>query len=114
MRFIYKICRRSEWREAAATGVYRGSADDRRDGFIHFSAAHQLRATAQRHFAGKDDLVLLAVRAGDLGAALKWEASRGGDLFPHLYGDLPAKAVLWEKALPWRDGCHEFPADIRE
>ena len=114
MRFIYKICHRSEWREAAAAGVYCGSADDRRDGFIHFSAAHQLRATAQRHFAGKDDLVLLAVSEDDLGAALKWEPSRGGDLFPHLYSDLPGKAVLWEKALPWRDGRHEFPADIPE
>ncbi len=87
---IYKICTASEWREAVAAGVYRGSAVDGRDGFIHFSTGAQLAETLRRHFAGQRDLVLVEVDAADLGEALRWEPSRGGDLFPHLYGELPA------------------------
>ena len=86
---IYKILRRREWDEARASLVFAGSADDKRDGFIHFSAAHQLRSTCEKHFAGENDLVLLSVDPDALGEALKWEVSRGGDKFPHLYAVLP-------------------------
>lgn len=88
-RFIYKVCEQSAWSAAVAAGAYRGSAVDLRDGFIHFSTAAQLAETLRRHFAGQRDLVLIAVDPGDLGDALRYEPSRGGDLFPHLYGELP-------------------------
>jgi len=107
---IYKICSASEWREAERAGVYRGSAVDRRDGFIHFSTAEQAAETAARHFAGQHDLVLVTVDTDALGDHLKWEPSRGGALFPHLYGELPVKAVLRVDALPLDDtGRHIFP-----
>jgi uncharacterized protein (DUF952 family) len=96
---IYKICDRAAWDAAARAGVYRGSEVDARDGFIHFSAAAQLGETAARHFAGQTDLMLVAVDGDVLGAALKWEKSRGGDLFPHLYATLPVAAVRWTRAL---------------
>jgi uncharacterized protein (DUF952 family) len=96
---IYKICTRSEWRAAERNGRYGGSGLDRRDGFIHFSTAVQAGETAAKHFAGQIDLMLVAVDAGALGPALKWERSRGGDLFPHLYGELPLAAVRWAKPL---------------
>jgi uncharacterized protein (DUF952 family) len=90
--------------------VFHGAAVDARDGFIHFSTATQARETAAKHFAGAPDLMLIAVDAGLLGDALKWEVSRGGDLFPHLYGVLPLAAVLWTKPLPLGpDRCHVFP-----
>lgn len=109
---IYKIIDRDEWDAARACGRYTGSADDRRDGFIHFSTAAQMKVTAAKHFAGQQNLVLLALEAGRLGEALKWEPSRGGDLFPHLYGSMPASAVV--KTWPLRlgeDGTHQFPED---
>ena len=81
-----------------------------RDGFIHFSTAAQVAETAAKHFAEESDLVLVAVDADALGAALKWEPSRGGDLFPHLYGPLPLTAVRWARPLPRAaDGRHVFP-----
>ena len=97
---IYKICERAAWQDAEKLGLYRGSAVDRRDGFIHFSSAAQLGETAARHFAGQRDLMLVAVDGGALGAALKWEASRGGALFPHLYDTLPIAQVRWARPLP--------------
>jgi uncharacterized protein (DUF952 family) len=107
---IYKICETALWREAERSGVFHGAPVDARDGFIHFSAAGQVRETAARYFAGAVDLMLVAVDADRLGAALKWEASRGGDLFPHLYGVLPLAAVLWARPLPLgTDGRHVFP-----
>lgn len=93
MSLIYKICGRAEWAAAKAAGVYAGSADDVRDGFIHFSTLDQVPGTQARHFAGRADLVLVTVRVAVLGSALKWEASRGGALFPHLYAALPLDAV---------------------
>ena len=99
MASIYKICSEGEWRQAQAEGAFRGSAVDRRDGFIHFSTAAQLAETAARHFAGERHLIVFAVEADTLGAALKWEPSRGGDLFPHLYGDLSLTAVRWARPL---------------
>ena len=92
-KHIYKVLRRSEWNEALAGGVLSGSADDARDGFIHFSTREQLAATIERHFAGEHDLVVLEVDADQLAPALKWERSRGGALFPHLYAQLPLGAV---------------------
>jgi uncharacterized protein (DUF952 family) len=88
-RLVYKVCSAREWAEAVANGSYRGSAVDLRDGFIHFSTRTQLAETLRRHFAGQRDLVLVAVNPETLGASLRWEPSRGGDLFPHLYGELP-------------------------
>ncbi len=92
--FVFKICGRDEWRLAEAAGVYSGNADDARDGFIHLSAAGQVAGTLARHYAGRDDLLLVRVDAGALGEALRWEPSRGGALFPHLYGSLPMAAVV--------------------
>jgi uncharacterized protein (DUF952 family) len=97
---IYKICERRSWLAAEAVGEFRGSADDTRDGFIHFSTAGQLADTAAKHFAAQSDLLLIAVDAGRLGPQLKWERSRGGALFPHLYGPLPRDAVRWVRPLP--------------
>jgi len=110
MNTIYKICTAAEWREAERAGAYRGSAVDAKDGFIHFSTAEQAAETAAKHFAGQRDLVLVTVDGDALGDGLKWEPSRGGALFPHLYGELPLKAVLRVDALPLgADGRHEFP-----
>lgn len=107
---IYKICPASLWREAVRDGVFKGAAIDLADGFIHFSSAEQVAETAAKHFAGQDDLLLIAVEADKLGDALKWEPSRGGALFPHLYGDLALSAVEQVEELP-RDsaGVHIFP-----
>lgn len=96
---VYKIVAGDDWEQACRTGVYAGSRDDFRDGFIHLSAAHQVAATAARHFRGIQGLVLVAFDSGKLGEALKWEPSRGGDLFPHYYGALPASAALWSRPL---------------
>ena len=108
MTLIYKICERASWREAERDGAFRGAPVDHADGYIHFSTADQLRETAARHFAGQQELV--AVDAEALGRALKWEPSRGGALFPHLYGDLPLAAVAWVRPLPLGpEGHHVFP-----
>jgi uncharacterized protein (DUF952 family) len=98
---IYKICEQASWQAAGAAGQYCGSAVDQRDGFIHFSTAAQLAATAAKHFAGQSGLILVAVDADAdaLDGQLKWEPSRGGDLFPHLYGPLPLRAVRWSRPL---------------
>ncbi len=86
---VFKICPAADWRAAAEDGVYRGSTVDRRDGFIHLSTGAQLAETRRRHFAGQRDLVLVELDPNDLGTNLRWEPSRGGALFPHLYGSLP-------------------------
>lgn len=96
---VYKILPAADWAAASRAGRYDGSADDRRDGFIHFSAAHQLAGTLTKYFAGKPELVLVAFKAAALGTALKFEPSRGGDLFPHLYGSLPTGLALWQRPL---------------
>jgi uncharacterized protein (DUF952 family) len=115
---IYTLVRGADWRAAELSGRYTGSADDARDGFLHFSTAAQLRATAAKHRRGEADLVLVEVDAARLGAALRWEAAAGGSrpgLFPHLYGVLPMAAVLSATRLTLRpDGLHDFPADIPE
>lgn len=110
---IFKIANRAAWRAACDEGEFRGSADDLRDGFIHFSAPHQVRETAYKHFKGQHDLLLLAIDETRLGDALVWEPSRGGDLFPHLYGALPTSLALWEKALDLdADGLPIIPEDV--
>ena len=110
MTLIYKICSDALWREAERAGVFSGAPIDLEDGYIHFSTAEQARETAARHFAGERDLVLVAIEAGSLGDGLRWEPSRGGDLFPHLYGPLRLDAVRWVRALPLGpDGRHVFP-----
>ena len=107
---IYKICERSLWRAAESEGRFLGTPDDTRDGFIHFSTAPQLAETASKHFAKAVDLILVAVDAAALGAQLRWERSRGGDLFPHLYAALPLRAVRWARPLPDEiDGCRPLP-----
>ena len=107
---IYKICDTALWREAERAGVFIGAPVDHKDGYIHFSAADQAAETAARHFAGRDNLLLVAVDAAALGSALRYEASRGGALFPHLYGTLPVSAVRWVKPLRLGgDGRHVFP-----
>ena len=109
-RTIYKISPRALWREAERLGEFRGAPVDLADGFIHFSTAEQVTETARRHFAGQTDLLLIAIDAERLGAALKYEPSRGGALFPHLYGPLSLDAVKWVKPLPLgTDGSHQFP-----
>ncbi|CAO4144044.1 DUF952 domain-containing protein [Methylorubrum thiocyanatum] len=113
MALVYKICPRALWREAESLGRFTGAPVDRADGFIHFSTAEQVAETAARHFAGQDDLLLVAVAADALGPALRFEPSRGGALFPHLYGDLPLSAVRAVADLPLgADGRHVFPAGI--
>lgn len=100
MTLIYKISPRAEWRAAEAAGIFAGAPVDRADGYIHFSAAHQVAETAAKHFRGQPDLVLAAVDAERLGPDLRWEPSRGGDLFPHLYAPLPMAAVVSVVELP--------------
>lgn len=107
---IYKILPKPLWEEAMRTGSFNGSPVDVADGFIHFSTAAQVHETAKRHFAGVPDLMLVAVPANALGDAIKWEPSRGGDLFPHLYSPLRVDLALWVKPLAIdRDGRHVFP-----
>ena len=110
MSTIYKICPAEAWREAERAGAYRGSPDDQRDGFIHFSTAAQLGGTLAKHFAGQAGLVLVSAPAAAFGDVLRWEPSRGGDLFPHLYGDFDPKLaeVVTPLALD-ADGRHRLP-----
>ena len=108
MPHVYKICAAADWRAAEETGIYHGSADDARDGFIHLSASRQLRATAERHFHGLDDLVLVTFEEAAM-PALRWEVSRGGDLFPHVYGALPTVLARRVTPLPWDGAAHVFP-----
>ncbi len=113
MTIIYKILTAQQWQAAEAAGTFEGAPIDRKDGYIHFSDAATVRETAARHFAGQDDLLLAAVEAEKLGDALKWEVSRGGALFPHLYAGLPLNAVSWIVPLPLgANGSHVFPADL--
>lgn len=112
-RLVYKVLRRHEWHDAQAQGVFRGSADDARDGFIHLSTAAQVRGTLERHFARDADLVVLELEAGTLGPSLKWEASRGGALFPHFYDALPLAMVTRTVALAHSaHRSHDLPPEF--
>src|SRR5512135_1507981 len=107
---IYHMCPNETWSAAVAVGSYTGTDDDRRDGFIHFSTATQIAESARRHRAGQAGLVLVAVEAARLGARLRWEKSRDGALFPHLYGPLSPNEAASVEALPLGpDGEHVFP-----
>lgn len=109
-RLVYKIAPRALWEAAEATGVFAGASIDFEDGFIHLSSAAQVRETARLYFAGQRDLLLIGVDAAALGEALKWETSRGGDLFPHLYAPLEFSAVDFVVPLPLgSDDVHQFP-----
>jgi|SRR5690348_2790187 len=99
-KLVYKICDASLWSEVEREGTFRGAPVDLADGYIHFSTADQVGETAVKHFSGQRNLIIVAVAADALGSALKWEPSRGGALFPHLYGWLPLSAVRWVKPLP--------------
>ena len=107
---IYKICPASAWREAERQGVYKGSADDSRDGFIHFSTAAQVPETLRKHYFGQRALFLVEVDGDALGSELRWERSRNDELFPHLYGELDFGAVTAVHQLHTRaDGSHDIP-----
>ena len=109
MDLVFKIVGAAEWRAAEAAGVFFGSDADRADGFIHFSSAAQAPGTAEKWFKGRRDLMLAAINSHSLGAGLRWEPSRGGELFPHLYGPLPMSAVVWSRLLSLGDdGRHRF------
>ncbi len=106
---IFKIVPDALWQAAETTGTFAGAPVDLADGFIHFSTAEQVRETAAKHFAGARGLLLVAVEAAALGPTLKWEVSRGGALFPHLYAPLDPRQALWAKPLPLgADGRHDF------
>lgn len=110
---IFKIVECDAWRSACRDGTYRGSADDLRDGFIHLSAAQQLRGTAAKHFMGIEGLLLVAIDEAALGEALMWEPSRNGEAFPHFYGALPTASALWERPLALDDrGVPVIPEDV--
>ena len=111
---IYKIFRAEEWAAFETAGETVGAPVDVADGYIHFSTAAQVAETAAKHFAGEDGLWLLALEAEALGDALKWEPSRGGALFPHLYRSLGKQDVLWARPLPLDGDAHVFPADLAE
>ena len=109
-RWIYHLSRRSDWNLTKQSGFYPGSAEDTADGFLHFSTANQVVESAAKHRAGESDLILLEVDADALDETLRWEPSRGGQLFPHLYGALPTSVVVGEVELPvGPDGLHVFP-----
>lgn len=110
---VYKILTKSAFEEASAKGRFEGSAVDLRDGFIHLSAGRQVAGTLVLHFKGQTDLLLLAIDSAALGARLRWEPSRGGDLFPHLYGPLDLRHVAWSADLPLgADGRHLLPEGV--
>lgn len=110
MTVIYKIVPQPLWREAKKSGVFKGAPIDLSDGYIHFSTAEQVADTAALHFAGQKDLLLIAVDGSVFGDALKFEPSRGGNLFPHLYSSLPVRAVVWVKPMPLdAAGRHVLP-----
>jgi uncharacterized protein (DUF952 family) len=114
MTLIYKICPAALWREAGVAGRFDGAPVDLADGFIHFSTAAQAPETAAKHFSGQDNLLLIAVDAAALGEALRYEPSRGGALFPHLYGPLPLSAVRSVAPLPTGPGGNHIFPDLTE
>jgi uncharacterized protein (DUF952 family) len=110
---IFKVCGREDWAKARAEGVFKGSAVDLADGYIHFSTATQLAGTLAKHFTKRDGLILAAVDEMRLGGALKFEPSRGGDLFPHLHAPLSMADVAWERLLPLAGGVHVIPEEAK-
>ena len=112
-QFVYKVAPRGAWNAACRAGIYEGSPDDRRDGHIHLSTREQLASTLAKHFRGQDDLVLIQFETRALGEALRWEISRGGQLFPHLYAALPMRQAIAIRALQLSDdGIPMLPEDL--
>lgn len=109
---IYKLLRGPEWAELRAAGESAGAAVDLADGYVHFSTAAQVAETAAKHFVGVEGLMLVAVQEERLGATLKWEPSRGGALFPHLYREMRLSDVVWAQPLPLVGDMHQFPAGL--
>lgn len=109
---IYKLFRTPEWQALKAHGTTLGAPIDLTDGYIHFSTADQAAETAAKHFAGVEGLWLVAVEDAAVADNLKWEVSRGGAEFPHLYAPLRMDQVAWAQPLPLIDGAHEFPAGL--
>ena len=108
---IFKICTIEEWAIADMGGTFEGSEADLADGFIHFSTEEQMEGTVAKYFAGQEDLLLVAVNPAEFGTSLKWEEARGGDLFPHLYGQLDTSMVTWVIPMPIGEtGQHILPA----
>ena len=106
---IFKIVDQDMWLRAVEIGRFDGAAIDIADGFIHFSSVDQAKETAAKHFSDITNLLLVAIDDRQLGPNLKWEVSRGGALFPHLYGALDPNLAVWAKPLAWKDGSHQFP-----
>jgi uncharacterized protein (DUF952 family) len=113
MALIYKIVAKNAWQETVAADIFTGSAVDVADGFIHLSDSSQVEETARRHFSGQTQLLLVAFEADDFGPELKWEASRGGALFPHVYGRLVPSRARWVRDLAWTGTDFDFPAGWR-
>lgn len=109
---IYKLFRQPEWAALRSDGTTPGAPIDIADGYIHFSTAEQAAETAAKHFAGEDDLYLIAFDSDGLGDDLKWEPSRGGAMFPHLYREMTIADVHWAQPLPLVEGTHQFPAGL--
>ena len=109
MQRVFKIIDEAEWARAVASGVFQGAAIDLADGYIHLSNAAQVETTARLHFHGREGLLLVAFDAVVFGQSLKWEASRGGDLFPHVHGTITPADALWAQPLPWTEKGHAFP-----
>jgi uncharacterized protein (DUF952 family) len=112
LRVVYKIIDIDAWREAEAAGVFMGAAIDLKDGYIHLSTASQVKETARLHFAGAANLLLVAIDETVIAGNLKWEASRGNQLFPHVYGHIHPADILWAKPLPWNGDTHIFPPEV--
>ena len=109
---IFKILLPQEWQELKTTGQMSGAPIDVKDGYVHFSTAAQLRDTAAKHFPAQKEIVVLACETDLMESELKWETSRGGDLFPHLYGPLDIRCVVWHETVDLKDGVHQFPGRI--
>lgn len=112
MQILYKILDVEVWAEAVACGQFSGAAVDLRDGYIHLSTSQQAKETARLHFAGVSNLLLVAIAENTLAQNLQWEPSRGGQLFPHVYGKIDPSLILWARPLPWDGGVHVFPAEF--
>jgi uncharacterized protein (DUF952 family) len=112
LSIFFKIIDADAWRRAEHAGVFKGAAIDLKDGYIHLSTAAQARETARLHFAGVTNLLLVAIDEAVLADHLKWEPSRGGQLFPHVYGVIDPTQILWARPLPWDGTAHVFPAEF--
>lgn len=113
LRVFYKIVDAAAWKQAEDTGEFKGAAIDLKDGYIHLSTGAQAKETAHLHFAGVENLLLVAIDEAVVANHLKWEASRGGQLFPHIYGVIDPTQILWAKPLPWDGVAHIFPAEFQ-